>query len=52
MTSPGKKCGTQPESEADHYKVCKECGQAFDMRELSEVFYHDIPGHQPKRLDS
>jgi hypothetical protein len=33
--------------EIDHFDICPECGQAFDMRELAEVLHHDEEGHQP-----
>lgn len=38
--------------EAEHFCICEECGQAFDMRELGEVFHHSEPGHDPLSLDS
>ena len=31
----------------EHYEICPACGQAIDLRDLGEVFHHDIPGHKP-----
>lgn len=33
--------------EHEHFMLCPNCGQAFDMRKLGDVFYHDEPGHDP-----
>lgn len=49
---PGRRQGPTAVSEAEHFNVCPVCGQAFDMRRLEEGFYHAIPGHKPKQLDS
>jgi hypothetical protein len=41
--------GIPPEQmcEADHFMLCEECGQAFDKRDLGQVFHHNEPGHKP-----
>jgi len=31
-------------SEQDHFMECRVCGQAFDMRDLSAVFFHEHRG--------
>jgi hypothetical protein len=31
----------------EHFYVCALCGQAVDMRQHADVFYHDTPGHDP-----
>ena len=36
----------EPESEADHFYVCK-CGQAVDRRRLGDVFHHLQEEHEP-----
>jgi hypothetical protein len=43
----GKRVGSEPDSEAEHFMTCGACGQAFDMRRLDEVFHHEQPGHAP-----
>lgn len=30
-----------PEAEKKHYILCNICGKYADMRDLSDVFYHD-----------
>jgi hypothetical protein len=42
----GMRLGGEPESEAEHFYVCKACGQAVDMRDLGQVFHHEVPGHE------
>jgi hypothetical protein len=32
--------------EAEHFYLCPTCGQAVDMRDLAQVFYHDEEGHR------
>lgn len=44
---PGVRVGGEPAREAEHFMICPECGQAFDMRNLAEVFHHEQPDHQP-----
>jgi hypothetical protein len=39
--------GGEPENELDHFMVCPECGQAFDMRRLGDALHHNEPGHKP-----
>ena len=34
-------------SEAEHFMNCAACGQAFDMRDLGQVFHHEELGHKP-----
>src|SRR5690242_8576876 len=41
-----------PADEATYFFVCKTCGQAVDIRELDQIFHHQIPGHEPMRTDS
>lgn len=43
--------GPEPENEADHFYVCKACGQAVDMRDLGQVFHHEDAGHEPIDFD-
>ena len=40
------------ENEADHFYVCKACGQAVDKRRLGDVFHHEEAGHSPIPADS
>lgn len=35
------------ESELEYYIACPDCGQAFDVRDLAEVYHHDEDGHAP-----
>jgi len=37
----------EPEDEAEHFYICKACGQAVDKRQLGDVFHHEEPGHRP-----
>ena len=39
--------GPEPENEDKYVHVCGECGQAFDLRSLSQVIHHDKQGHEP-----
>lgn len=49
----GLRCSEPPvENEADHFMLCPECGQAFDMRLLGDALHHDQPGHLPLRQTS
>ena len=34
-------------TEAEHFIVCGDCGQAYDMRELGEVVHHLESDHRP-----
>lgn len=44
----GKQIGGPPiRSEADHFHVCPDCGQAFDKRDLGELMHHMQPDHEP-----
>ena len=45
----GQRVGDDPADEAEHFHVCKACGQAVDMRDLGEVFHHELPEHEPLR---
>lgn len=38
-------------AEEDHFYTCSACGQAVDMRDLGDVFYHEEPGHKPKPVN-
>ena len=48
----GKRDGGPPPREEHHFMSCPVCGQAFDMRDLRQVFWHDEPEHEPLELDS
>lgn len=43
----GQREGGDPADEAEHFYLCKACGQAVDMRDLAAVFHHEEPGHGP-----
>lgn len=47
----GKRIGGEPSSEAEHFETCTTCGQAFDMRDLGQVFHHNVPGHKALPVD-
>ncbi len=44
---PGQPNGWTPESEADHFMQCPECGCWFDMRDMEIVFKHAGPLPHP-----
>jgi hypothetical protein len=48
---PSMRLGREPDDESHHFMICPECGQAFDMRKLGDVFHHDEPGHKPLPTD-
>jgi hypothetical protein len=48
----GFRVGGEPENEAEHFMECPVCGQAFDMRDLGQVFHHDQPQHERLRTDA
>ncbi|TPM06795.1 MULTISPECIES: hypothetical protein [unclassified Mesorhizobium] len=48
----GKRHGTPVKDEAEHFMVCPICGQAFDMRDLGQVFHHADEDHQPLPTDA
>ncbi|MGN6515903.1 MAG: hypothetical protein ACTHLR_08685 [Rhizomicrobium sp.] len=41
----------EPEDEAEHFYICKACGQAVDRRRLGDVFHHEEAGHAPIPVD-
>jgi hypothetical protein len=43
----GRLVGPAPASEADHFIVCGDCGEALDCRDLMAVIHHETPGHAP-----
>jgi hypothetical protein len=43
----GRRIGSDPEDECDHFFNCATCGQAVDMRDLGQVVHHEILGHNP-----
>lgn len=43
----GKRLDGEPQDEAEHFHVCGDCGQAFDLRSLAQVRHHDESGHKP-----
>ncbi|WP_157163638.1 hypothetical protein [Mesorhizobium australicum] len=45
--NPGMLYGGEPASDGvDHY-MCAVCGQRVDMRDLRQVMWHQVPGHEP-----
>jgi hypothetical protein len=36
----------------EHLMTCHECGEQFDMRDLSQVFYHEEVNHKPISYNS
>jgi hypothetical protein len=44
----GRIIGPEPTSEADHFILCAECGEALDCRNLLAVIHHETPGHKPE----
>lgn len=45
-------CLDKTSSEAEHYIVCDICGQAFDARDLDEIFRHWPADHERVPLSS
>lgn len=43
----GKRQGSEPENEAEHFYQCAECGGWVDMRDLGAVFDHEPGGSHP-----
>lgn len=48
----GRRHGGEPPVEADHFLLCRECGQAIDLRDLRQVIWHQRPDHDPLELDA
>ncbi len=48
IPSAGRIVGPELTSEADHFIVCGECGEALDCRGLLAVLHHETSGHTPK----
>ena len=46
-TIKGRRADNLPVGEEKHFYVCKACGQAVDMRDLGQVFHHEVPDHEP-----
>ncbi|RWF39709.1 MAG: hypothetical protein EOS46_30460 [Mesorhizobium sp.] len=44
---PGKLHGGKVIPEEQHFYSCPSCGQKVDQRDLRQVFWHEVPGHQP-----
>jgi hypothetical protein len=42
----------EPKSELEHFYKCPTCGQSVDMRDLGQVFHHELPGHEPITSDA
>lgn len=42
----GRALDIEIQDELEHFDLCPVCGQAFDMRELAEVFHHDTEEHE------
>lgn len=55
MTKPIDFSGVRPGRDLDYdhldeiknYDVCPVCEEAYDMRDLSEAWYHDSDYHEP-----
>jgi uncharacterized C2H2 Zn-finger protein len=43
----GNEGTTKLTDEREHFLRCPECGQAVDMRKLSDIFHHEKSGHKP-----
>lgn len=43
----GKYVGARTPTDAQHYYLCKSCGQAVDKRDLAAVLHHDVARHEP-----
>lgn len=43
----GKRVGSEPANEAEHFMKCETCGGHFDMRDLGQVFEHEGPLPHP-----
>ena len=48
----GKCVNQEITDEADHFYVCRKCGQAVDMRDLGQVFHHEQETHKPLTVDA
>ncbi|MBZ9907757.1 hypothetical protein LB557_17255 [Mesorhizobium sp. BR115XR7A] len=42
----GKARGPEPVNEADHFYDCPACGQRVDLRDMRQVMWHEVPGHE------
>ncbi|MBZ9709827.1 hypothetical protein LB543_24260 [Mesorhizobium sp. ESP7-2] len=43
----GKVHGPELANENDHFYNCPACGQPVDQRDLGQLFWHEVPGHEP-----
>jgi hypothetical protein len=41
-----------PVVEDDHFIACPKCGQYYDTRDFTEVWYHDDHPHPPMKPDA
>jgi len=41
-----------PVVETDHFMSCPVCGQFFDKRDFTEVYYHDEEPHSAMMADA
>jgi hypothetical protein len=41
-----------PVVESDHFARCQVCGQFYDLRDFTEVYYHDDVPHDPMKADA
>lgn len=48
----GQRVGGDPENELENFYQCAECGQSVDMRDLGQVFHHEVAGHTPVDMDA
>ncbi len=52
LRNKGRRIGPTVADESEHYLTCRACGQAFDMRDLAQMIYHEQPDHKPKPTDA
>jgi hypothetical protein len=43
---------TFPVVAEDRYVSCPICGQFYDVRDFTEVYYHDDTAHKPMKADA
>ncbi|TPN45318.1 hypothetical protein FJ976_24090 [Mesorhizobium sp. B1-1-9] len=44
---PGERHGGRDIPEHEHFYACPSCGQKVDQRDLRQVFWHEVVGHEP-----
>lgn len=35
----------------DHFYTCEHCGQVVDRRDVHQLIWHEMPGHEPLETD-